>query len=87
MCYSAAGRNLPSVSSHCSGRPVSTSAIILMYSLSEFVDLFLLIHNFFPAYISYADGLPFSKSGIKYNQYFLLLKHTHMLQCDEIPLA
>ena len=64
MCYSA-GKNLLSLSSHCSGRHVNASAIILTYSFSEFVDFFFLIHNFFPAYINYASGLPNSKSGVK----------------------
>ena len=47
VCYSTAGKTLLSVSSHCSGRHVSTSAIILMYSLSEFVDFLFLLPNFF----------------------------------------
>ena len=64
MCYSA-GKNLLSVSSHCGGRHVSASAIILTYSLPEFVHFFFLIHNFFPAYINYANVLPNSKSGVK----------------------
>lgn len=44
---------------------VLASPLILIYSISVFMDFFFLTHIYFPVCISHVDGLPHSKSGLR----------------------
>lgn len=73
MCYDSAGKNqifpLGAVKILLS----VSWRLILIYSISVFMDFFFLIYIFFPVCIGHADGLPHSKSGLRKSQRFLLL--------------